>query len=282
MTDYQLTAGQQQQIIDFLSAGNSVYLEGNDFGYFHKGNAVYSAFGITYVGDGNSANNVMAVTGQQDVLAQGMGLNYTYGLAYPDQYVDYFSPNVMGGADILCRCQLSNGRLSAYTAGGAYRAMHSSFWFGAMKNALGTHTKTEVMAAYMRFLSGDSLVLGMDTEVSAASGGTVNLFLETASTKGNRQFGILGSVTGTSPGFNAGSVTVPLNYDVFTDIVILFWNTPVFENFLGTLDSKGRAMSVLNAAAIDPSAVGVTMNVAFVLANPIDFASNAAPVTIVP
>lgn len=282
MGDYALTAGQQQLIGDFLSAGKSVYLEGNDFGYYHKSHAVYSMFGITYVGDGASSNNVMAVTGQQDVLTQGMGLNYTYGTAYPDQYVDFFKANVMGGADILCQCQQGNGRLSAYTAGGAYRAIHSSFWFGAMKNALGTHKKTEVMAAYMRFLSGDSLVLGMDTEVSAASGGRVNMFLETESTKGNRQFGILGSVTGTNPGFNAGSVNVPLNYDVFTDIVILFWNTPVFDNFLGTLDGNGRAKAVLNAGAIDPAAVGVTLNFAYILANPIDFASNAAPVVIVP
>jgi hypothetical protein len=282
MSDYALTAGQQQLIIDFLNAGKSVYIEGNDFGYFHKSHAIYSMFGITFVADGAGSNNVMALTGQAGVLTEGMGLNYTYGAAYPDQYVDEFKANVLGGADILCQCQKGAGRLSAFTAGGTYRAMHSSFWFGAMKNVLGTHDKQEVMAAYLRFLSGDSLVLGMDTEVSAASGGTVNMFLETEAAKGNRQFGILGSVTGTSPGFNAGFVTVPLNYDVFTDIVILFWNTPVFENFLGTLDGKGRASAALNATAIDPVAVGVTLDFAYILANPIDFASNPAPVTIVP
>ena len=36
MTDYPLTAGQQQQLVGFLNSGKGLYIGGNDFGYFHK------------------------------------------------------------------------------------------------------------------------------------------------------------------------------------------------------------------------------------------------------
>lgn len=282
MTDYELTAGQQQIIVDFINAGNGVYVEGTDFGSFHLSDPVYQLFGIIYMGSGNGWYNVQNVKGQSGTLLDGMNMGYPYGETYPDQNVDHFYPE-SDKTEILAKCNSGYRRISAFSGDdGAYRTIYSSVWFGAMKESAGTHEKSEIMAAYMRFLSGDSLVSGLNDELTCNSGGKVNFFLENSDDQANRIFGMLGSVSGTSPGFPAGTVTVPLNYDIFTDIVILLWNTPLFLNFQGMLDSDGRGHALLNVFSIDPGAAGVTMHFAYILAKPIDYASNPVKVTIVP
>jgi hypothetical protein len=282
MTDYALTAGQQQLIVDFIHAGKGVYIEGTDFGSFHLSDPVFKLFGIIFMGSGSSWYNVQTMKGQSGTLLDGMNMNYPYGDSYPDQNVDYFYPE-SDKTKILGKCHSGYRRISAYTGEDeTYRAIHSSIWFGAMIEDSGTHTKAEIMAAYMRFLSGHSLVTGLNDEVSCNSGGKVNLFLENTSVQAHRQFAVLGSMTGTTPGFPAGSVWVPLNFDIFTKVVILHWNTPTFLNFLGNLDETGRGHALLNVFNMDPGAAGVTMNFAYILANPIDFASNPAAVNIVP
>ncbi len=280
MSDYELTAGQQQELSDFLNSGKSIYLEGNDFGYYHKNDPFYKMFGCTYVGDGNSSSNVMNLTGINDSLADAVAIDYTYGTPYPDQYVDYIASS---GGDMLFACQGNRNRAVAYSGpNGTYRAIHSAFWFGAMKNAGATDSKKKIMAAYMRFLMQETLVVGVQDEVSVYNGGEVELMLETNPNAAGRSYAVLGSLSGTTPGTPVGSVILPLNYDAFFAFVQNRLNSNTFYDFYGQVDTSGRALATLNVTTpVNPALAGMTVNFAFLLLAPANFASNAAPVQLV-
>jgi hypothetical protein len=116
------------------------------------------------------------------------------------------------------------------------------------------------------------------------AGGTVDLMLDATNAGANRNYIVLAGVTGTSPGFPlpGGLATLPLNWDVFTDFVLHFLNTPVFADFMGQLDASGQAAAQINAPALPPGTAGLVMYYAFALNNPFDFVSNAAQVEVVP
>jgi hypothetical protein len=130
-------------------------------------------FGCSYLGDGNSSNNVQSVTGQTGTFVQAMNYDYMYGQG-PDSYVDLIGAN---GGTILYRSQDNNGRAIFYNgAGGNYRAIHSSVIFGALRD--GAHTKTELMTEYMDYLTE---LIGIE-EFTKAS--ILNLMLSPNPTRG--------------------------------------------------------------------------------------------------
>ncbi len=282
MSDYQLTSGQQTSLINFLNDGKGIYVGGNDFGYFQKNTNFYKMFGCTYVGDGSYINNVQNLTGQTGTLMEGAQINYTYGSAYPDQYVDYISSN---GGDILFKCQKNYGRAVAYAGSdGSYRAIHSTFWFGAMKDSGATCNKAKIMAAYMRYLSGDSMVVAVENEISVSSGGQANLMLEGGASMAGRSYGVLGSLSGTTPGFDYGSVHIPLNVDAAFNQIHNNWNSSNLVDFQSTLDASGRGSALLDtpASVLNPGLAGQTLHLAWVTMSPVNFASNATGVQFVP
>lgn len=120
-------------------------------------------------------------------------------------------------------------------------------------------------------------------EISEASGGVVDLHLHAQVKNAGRNYIVLGGVSGTSPGvpLPGGHVTLPLNWDLFTNIVINLINTPNFWNFMGSLDGDGRAMAQLNLGPV-PGAAGVTLYFAAALNKPWDFTSNPVAVNLVP
>lgn len=119
-------------------------------------------------------------------------------------------------------------------------------------------------------------------EISEATGGTANFALNAGAAKAGKSYGIFGSVTGTSPGTMLPSgELLPLNWDIFTNLVVGMFNTGPFQSFLGTLDGSGQA----TAAFILPSGTGtagVTFYFAYALYNPWDIASNPVAIKIVP
>ncbi|MHC4944138.1 MAG: M28 family metallopeptidase [Planctomycetota bacterium] len=121
-----------------------------------------------------------------------------------------------------------------------------------------------------------------DTCIIPESGGTANFTLDAGSHNAGRDYILVGSVTGTEPGtpLPGGHVTLPLNWDWFTDFVIALINTPVFLNFLGTLDTSGTATAQLNAPPA-PGFAGITMHYAYALNNPWDFVSNPVAIEVV-
>lgn len=279
MGDYKLTAGQQQQLTNFLNSGRSIYLEANDFGYMQASTAFYKMFGASYAGDGNGSSNVKTLTGQTDTLVDTASLEYTYGGSYPDQYVDIINPT---SGELLFKSQQGFGRAVAYAGpNGTYRTVYSTFWLGALKDAPSTHTKADLMASYMRYLMGGDFVCGINDAVSAAARTEVTMLLEGGPSAAGRNYAVLGSMSGTSPGTPIGSVVLPLNYDAFMVLVVSLWNTPACMNFMGSLDAQGRSAATFDSLGpINPSFVGQTMHFAFLLTTPIDYASGAAGVPI--
>ena len=100
----------------------------------------------------------------------------------------------------------------------------------------------------------------------------------------NRGYIILGSITGTKPGslLPGGKAILPLNCDFFMNLVITFINTPIFVNFKGTLDDSGSAWATFDTLGPIVGTQGITLNFAYALDNPWDFASNSVAIDIVP
>lgn len=277
MSDYELTSSQQTKLIDFLNSGKGLYVGGNDFGYFHGSDPIYAMFGCTYLGDHTA---ISSMTGQAATLLEGSTINYTAS-GYADDYLDWIGSS---GGDLLYKCQSNLYRAVSYAgADGSYRAIHSAFWFGALKDANASHTKAEIMAAYVRYLSGDTLVCGVGDEISCATGGDVNLMLELTPTQAGAQYLIAGSMSGTTPGTWINGVNIPLNQDGFTTFVLNNLNKPFFSNFAGNLDASGRAIGILDSIGpMDPVWVGKTIYLAGILTNPLRWASNATAIDLVP
>lgn len=133
----------------------------------------------------------------------------------------------------------------------------------------------------------DTLVEPMSVDcyaLYASTGGTVNFGLDAGSGNANRNYLVAGSVSGTEPGIPlpGGLATLPLNWDVFTNIVIGLLNSPVFNKFMGSLDAFGTATAQLNTGPVPPEAVGLRMYFAFCLSSPFDYASNPVEIRFLP
>jgi len=94
---------------------------------------------------------------------------------------------------------------------------------------------------------------------------------------------LLPGISGSSPGQNYGTFTLPLNIDGVSVSVFLYWlNTPSFAGFLGTLDGSGRATAAMSVPPGTPSITGLVVTVAGLSLNPFDIATNPVDVLIVP
>ncbi|MHC4945665.1 MAG: M28 family metallopeptidase, partial [Planctomycetota bacterium] len=119
--------------------------------------------------------------------------------------------------------------------------------------------------------------------VEISKGGFIDFALNGSAALGGRIYVLLVTSSGTSPGTPIGSVVLPLNWDVLTDICAANLNTPVFNNFLGILDGGGQAAATVYVPIItDPAAVGLQLDFAWLTLNSIDFASDPAGILLVP
>jgi parallel beta-helix repeat protein len=136
---------------------------------------------------------------------------------------------------------------------------------------------------YGPFSAGWTVPLYSDTYVIPEdTGGVSNFIFNAGEDNANRNYILLGSVSGTDPGtpLPGGMATLPINWDAFTNIVLTLLNTSVFVNFLGTLDGSGTATAQLNVPPVTGFAP-LTMHYAYALNNPWDFVSNPVAVEIV-
>ena len=126
--------------------------------------------------------------------------------------------------------------------------------------------------------------LAADTRtVPASTGGSVGFTVKAGSSHAKRGYLLVGGITGTSPGLllPGGKVTLPINPDVFTSLVLAALNTPLFANFLGVLDAGGKGAAKANLPALDSAFVGMKMDFAYCLFGPFDYVSNAVRVEVV-
>lgn len=117
---------------------------------------------------------------------------------------------------------------------------------------------------------------------SATTGRTVEFDLVAGAEHAGRVYVLLGSMSGTEPGTPLpGGALLPLNWDSLTLFMVPALNSPLFTDFVGTLDAHGNAAAQLNAPPVT-SLAGMTMHYAYALVSPFDFVSNPVPIEIVP
>lgn len=128
------------------------------------------------------------------------------------------------------------------------------------------------------------LPLRIDTDEVSETGGTVNFTLDAGEVNAGRKYFLLGGATGTSPGtaLPGGYETLPLNWDILTDLLLSFVNTSMCVNFIGFLDANGDATAQFNLPPLPPGHTGTTIYFAYALNSLFDYVSNPVEVTVVP
>jgi hypothetical protein len=182
--------------------------------------------------------------------------------------------NIMSSAERLPNgntliCSSLQGRIFEITTGGT--------------NVWEISTPTAFRSSYVSRTFWDET-----SEISQAGGGSAGWELMAGSSQAGQSYFVLGSISGTSPGFTKNGIPVPLNWDAYSDITLELANTAVLSNTFGTLDANGRASASLNVTPglLPATAIGAVLDHAFVAFNPgtskVTFASNADGLTIVP
>ena len=121
--------------------------------------------------------------------------------------------------------------------------------------------------------------------ISESTGGMVTFSLAAGTDNAKRQYLLLGSMAGTSPGnkLPGGHVTLPLNWDLLTNFIIDLMNSSFFMNFYGTLDKNGTGTAIFNSGGpLPPGMAGYSFYFAYALNKPWDFVSNPVTIDIVP
>jgi hypothetical protein len=128
-----------------------------------------------------------------------------------------------------------------------------------------------------------AMALSVDNHTVKISGDTVNFDLQAGIVNAKRNYLLLGSVSGTNPGFPlpGGVVELPLHWDPFTDLVLLFLNTPVFCNFMGELSSYGSQNAQMKIPSLPTSSIGVKIYFAYCINNPFNFISNPVEIEVI-
>ena len=148
---------------------------------------------------------------------------------------------------------------------------------------------TEAAKITVRTLIGylDAPMLSPNPILRESGVDSVHLGLAAGAANALRDYLVLGSVTGQSPGIPlpGGTAVLPLNWDSFTNLGVTLVNTSVFMDFMGTLDASGTALASFNPPALPAGSSGIALNFAYALAGQAGsgwYASNAVEVKIVP
>lgn len=82
---------------------------------------------------------------------------------------------------------------------------------------------------------------------------TVNFTLTAGHEYAGNQYFLLAGVSGTYPGATLpGGLSMPLNLDPLTFLILANPNNPVFQNFYGALDASGEALAAFSTQGIVP------------------------------
>jgi len=121
--------------------------------------------------------------------------------------------------------------------------------------------------------------------VSIGAGSQVGFTLTGGSVNGGRPYVVLGGASGTSPGtpLPGGGVTLPVNWDAATELIIANINTPMFFNFYGTLSAQGVGRATFNTLGpLPPVVVGLSLHFAGAFLAPWDYVTNPAEIEFTP
>jgi hypothetical protein len=128
-----------------------------------------------------------------------------------------------------------------------------------------------------------ALPLSCDVHTVPESGGTVNIDLLAGVDNASRNYLIVGSTSGTSPGFTLpGGEILPINWDWFSDLEMTLLGPPIFTDFMGTLGAEGIGSAQFNVPTLPAGSAGLIMYFAYCCNNPFDFVSNPVEIEVVP
>jgi hypothetical protein len=106
------------------------------------------------------------------------------------------------------------------------------------------------------------------TELPGLAGGTQNFTLTAGQDFGLKFYLLLGTLSGTSPGFPIGDMTLPLNiFDPYFSLTLQQPNSAYLVNTFGVLNFQGTASAslVVPTASQFPSLIGLTFHHAYVV-----------------
>ncbi len=133
------------------------------------------------------------------------------------------------------------------------------------------------------------LLAGLPTVLDAFSGGTQHFTLTAGPESKLDLYFLLGSSSGTSPGFVLGDLTLPLNiFDPYFNFTIEQPNSAILVNTFGVLDIQGTATASVNVppASQLPSLAGMTFHHAYIVLGGKDFSvsvvSNSVELSLLP
>jgi hypothetical protein len=148
---------------------------------------------------------------------------------------------------------------------------------------------TKIVPGLCGCLVPEGCSLGIDINtISLSQGGEQQLFLYAGPQYALSPYFILGSVSGTSPGLPlGGSITLPLNFDLYTDYTLANPNSFLLPTSLGVLNFFGLATSKVNVPnSLSLLGLPLTVHHAYVVLDPnplgVVFASNPVPLVLVP
>jgi hypothetical protein len=105
----------------------------------------------------------------------------------------------------------------------------------------------------------------------------VSLRLAGSPAVANRGYAVLASLSGMAPGTPVGGVTLPLNWDGFTSLVLGELGTAALPGFLGTLSADGTAVATFDTNIPVPAALlGLQLDFAWLTVGPFDAVSEPA------
>lgn len=105
----------------------------------------------------------------------------------------------------------------------------------------------------------------------------VDLRLAGGTSLANRNYAVLGSITGTAPGTPIGSVVLPLNYDGFFGVVVAQLGSAALPGFLGVLNADGNAYAQFDTQIPVPAQlIGLQVDFAYITMSPFDAVSEPA------
>jgi hypothetical protein len=154
---------------------------------------------------------------------------------------------------------------------------------GVMDLLCGNSTMTPYFTGFVYLFHSLGPLSLSDNQIVEGTASSIDFTLDAGMANAGRNYIVLGSVTGTEPGYPlpGGHATLPLNWDPFTDLILIIMNSPILQNFLGKLDVNGRSTAQLNLPPLSGFA-GTVLYFAYTLNSPFDYVSNAAAIEIIP
>ena len=146
--------------------------------------------------------------------------------------------------------------------------------------ASGTLSINGALVAADRAMAADT------TTISLSTGGVQALRHSAGTSNANRVYAVMGTVSGTSPGFTSNGVAIPINADSWTVTSLNIANGAIMGNTIAFLDALGVGDSTISFPPLSPVLIGLSFDHAYVAIDPttflVEFASNPVSLTFVP